>query len=277
MASLKDLIVLGPARFLDKLYGNLEGNASTATKLQTARTINGTSFNGTGNITTANWGTACTITIGATGKSVNGSTNYSWSLDEIGAIRSWSTTITCATWSRLCYVAAATSTIGSKFLLSIGATRSNVVYSDLFAITVHHPAGKGSIVKLSGNKYSTEYQIRVLNDTYGNCYVELYDAINNATSSTTMSVNCRIIPIYSGALTKYTSFTSGATLPTNFSVVQTMTVIKEADIQGTIEATTLSEVLPIDMGGTGASTATAALSNLGGVGYTVVTNLNSLL
>ena len=39
MASLKDLIVMGPARFLDKLYGNLEGNATSATKLQTARTL----------------------------------------------------------------------------------------------------------------------------------------------------------------------------------------------------------------------------------------------
>ena len=39
MASLKDLIVMGPARFLDKLYGNLEGNAATATKLKTARTL----------------------------------------------------------------------------------------------------------------------------------------------------------------------------------------------------------------------------------------------
>lgn len=33
MASLKDLIVRGPARFLDKLYGNLEGNASSASWL----------------------------------------------------------------------------------------------------------------------------------------------------------------------------------------------------------------------------------------------------
>ena len=39
------------------------GNAASATKLQTARTINGTAFNGTGNITTANWGTARNITI----------------------------------------------------------------------------------------------------------------------------------------------------------------------------------------------------------------------
>ena len=64
---------------------NITGNAATATKLQTIRTINGTNFDGTSNITTANWGTARTITIGSTGKSVNGSGNVSWSLSEIGA------------------------------------------------------------------------------------------------------------------------------------------------------------------------------------------------
>jgi hypothetical protein len=64
---------------------SITGNSKTATTLQTARTINGTSFNGSGNITTANWGTSRTITIGSTGKSVNGSGNVSWSLSEIGA------------------------------------------------------------------------------------------------------------------------------------------------------------------------------------------------
>lgn len=63
----------------------LSGNASTATTLQTARTINGTSFNGSANITTASWGTARSITIGNTTKSVDGSVNVSWSLAEIGA------------------------------------------------------------------------------------------------------------------------------------------------------------------------------------------------
>jgi len=65
--------------------GSWSINASTATTLQTARTINGTSFNGSQNITTANWGTARTITIGSTGKSVDGSGNVSWTLTEIGA------------------------------------------------------------------------------------------------------------------------------------------------------------------------------------------------
>ena len=61
------------------------GAANTAVKLHTARTINGTNFDGSANITTANWGTARTLTIGSTGKSVNGSANISQTLDEIGA------------------------------------------------------------------------------------------------------------------------------------------------------------------------------------------------
>ena len=65
--------------------GGFIGNASTATTLATARTINGTSFNGSANITTDNWGTARNITIGNTTKSVNGSGNVAWSLSEIGA------------------------------------------------------------------------------------------------------------------------------------------------------------------------------------------------
>jgi hypothetical protein len=66
----------------------LTGNASTATTLQNTRTINGTNFNGSANITTANWGTARTLTVGNTGKTVNGSAAVSWSLSEIGAARS---------------------------------------------------------------------------------------------------------------------------------------------------------------------------------------------
>ena len=60
------------------------GNANAAVKLATARTINGTSFDGSANITTSNWGTARNVTVGGTTKSVNGSGNVSWSMDEIG-------------------------------------------------------------------------------------------------------------------------------------------------------------------------------------------------
>jgi hypothetical protein len=62
-------------------------NVLSATKLTTARTINGTSFNGTANITTANWGTARNIGIvnsdgtgTAVTTSVNGSANVNLKL-----------------------------------------------------------------------------------------------------------------------------------------------------------------------------------------------------
>jgi hypothetical protein len=76
------------------ISATLTGNAGTATTLQTARTINGTSFNGSANITTANWGTARTLTIGSTGKSVNGAAAVSWSLSEIGALPAAGGTLT---------------------------------------------------------------------------------------------------------------------------------------------------------------------------------------
>ncbi len=56
-----------------------------AAKLTTPRAINGTNFDGTAAITTAKWGTARSLTIGSTAKSVDGSGNVAWSLAEIGA------------------------------------------------------------------------------------------------------------------------------------------------------------------------------------------------
>ena len=60
-------------------------NVGSATKLQTARQINGTNFDGTANITTSYWGTARNFTIGNTTRSVNGSGNVSWSFADIGS------------------------------------------------------------------------------------------------------------------------------------------------------------------------------------------------
>lgn len=48
----------GEATFNGGITGTLTGNASTATTLQTGRTINGTTFNGSANITTSYWGTS---------------------------------------------------------------------------------------------------------------------------------------------------------------------------------------------------------------------------
>lgn len=61
----------------------LSGNASTATTLQTARTINGVSFNGSANITiTSNTTNALTIGTGLSGTSFNGSAAVTIAIDS---------------------------------------------------------------------------------------------------------------------------------------------------------------------------------------------------
>lgn len=71
----------GRATFNGGITGTLTGNASTATTLQTGRTINGTTFNGSANITTSYWGTTRTFYINDPSRahynsySVNGSGN----------------------------------------------------------------------------------------------------------------------------------------------------------------------------------------------------------
>lgn len=62
---------------------NYVANHSTTGSLE-SHLINGTSFNSTADITTSKWGTARSITIGNTTKSVDGSENVAWTADEIG-------------------------------------------------------------------------------------------------------------------------------------------------------------------------------------------------
>jgi hypothetical protein len=82
------------------ITNTLSGNTSTATALQTARTIGGVSFNGTANIdlpgvnqagnqnttgSAAALTTARSFTIGSTARNFNGGADVSWSLADIGA------------------------------------------------------------------------------------------------------------------------------------------------------------------------------------------------
>lgn len=68
--------------------GRTDGKAAA---LATARTINGTAFDGSVAIETSYWGAARTLTIGNTGKSVNGSGNQSWTHAELGTTRNFGT------------------------------------------------------------------------------------------------------------------------------------------------------------------------------------------
>lgn len=74
-------------KFKDTIDGSISKNAASATKLATKRTINGTEFDGSANITTTNWGTARNIYIADSSStntgaaiSVNGSGNVTLKL-----------------------------------------------------------------------------------------------------------------------------------------------------------------------------------------------------
>jgi hypothetical protein len=72
----------------DSIVGSITGNAATATKLGTARAINGVNFDGSAGITiTANTPNALTIGSGLSGTSFNGSTAVTIAVDSTVALR----------------------------------------------------------------------------------------------------------------------------------------------------------------------------------------------
>lgn len=123
------------------LQTTVSGNAGTATKLQTVRTINGTNFDGTANITTANWGTARNITIGSTTKSVNGSGNVAWTLSEIGA---------AAASHSHSYLPLSGGTITSSEFSPLKITRSGNTYAA--SIGFYNSSGVLGFIGMTGTK-----------------------------------------------------------------------------------------------------------------------------
>ena len=128
----------------------------------------------------------------------------------------WNCVLKCATWSRVCYIGAKSGVTGSAFLFNIYGTRNSVVFHNTFMIKAHHST-TGCISKISGSTYGSSGSIRLIVDSSGNCYVEYYDTGNGATNTTTQSVNCTILNISTGAVTTYTSFTDGSSIPSGYA------------------------------------------------------------
>jgi len=155
------------ADIIGKISGDMTGNAATATKLQTARSINGTNFDGSGNITTTNWGTARNISIqdhnaGHTGSavSVNGSGNVTLKLpstinaDVVGYL-----TGNISGSSTSCSGKAATATVlqtarsinGTNFDGSSNITTANWGTARNVSIQDHNAGHTGSAVSVNGS------------------------------------------------------------------------------------------------------------------------------
>lgn len=213
-----------PGSLYDKNNQELRANlflASLFTKTSTGTqlTIGGKNTAGTelSTITIPNASETIAGIITNTDQSFDGTKRFNKAL-TLGA---WATTIKCATWSRICYISAYEIVSGAAYIIKVQATRGNVVYNNTYSISASHPS-RGAISCLSGTQYSG-LQVRLLVDSSGNSYFEIYDTAHSATSDTTQVVYCSIVGIATGGITKYTSFTDGSTLPSGFSVADSMT------------------------------------------------------
>lgn len=175
----------------DKL-AYITDNVASATKLQTARTINGTSFNGTANITTANWGTARNLTIGGAVKSVNGSANVSFSLNEINAAYGRNVTYTGTTteqgWCRLASTQVGINPTNALFFISVTVSG----YHSTFLLQVSTAYGNNpSLIQLGGSNYSNSsvdlFRL-VYHTTYANHYAYLEVRTVKSIKDTTFKV-----------------------------------------------------------------------------------------
>ncbi|MGL5717213.1 MAG: tail fiber domain-containing protein [Paraclostridium sp.] len=137
----------------DKANSKLDAgaNAVSSSKLATPRSINGTNFDGTGNITTANWGTARNLQIGNTAKSVNGGANVTWSTREIGALP-LNTSTGCPAPAN--YMTSSDSTTRTKIRLPFKTNAGKMV---VFTIRVYQSYNHYDI-KISGYLYATQNQ-----------------------------------------------------------------------------------------------------------------------
>ena len=132
----------GVKTFTSTINGSITG---TAPQLQTPRKINGTDFDGSANINTAYWGTSRLISIGGTQKTVNGSSNVTWSSAEIHAGTSGTADVAKAT----------------QYSLTVNGTPWNG--SSPLSISTGSGYDGSDAVKLSGNQ--TIYGTKTFNST----------------------------------------------------------------------------------------------------------------
>jgi hypothetical protein len=126
--------------------GPLSGNATTASTLETPRTINGTSFDGSAAITTSSWGTSRNITVGNTTRAVDGSTTYTWSLADIGVNNA---TLTLATSGIATGSQTWTANQGSAATFTVNVPGTNIAEGTRTSTTVPLTSSTGSNATLS--------------------------------------------------------------------------------------------------------------------------------
>lgn len=142
---------------------------------------------------------------------------------DFTAKHSWECTINKNTWSRLCQVKYSENHAGASYILNVQEHRTSVVYNYTYLVNTHHDK-KGHITLLNNSNfaYSGDSEARLVVDTYGNNYFEFRDGARLSDSWTSATVKCELIPLSTGDITKYTTYTSGSSVPSGYAVATTV-------------------------------------------------------
>ena len=214
--------VTGSKTFSSIIVGSISGNAATATKLATPVTINGTSFDGSGNISiSTNTANALTFNNSGTGdvsgSTFNGSTARTISYNTIGAAPSIGSssittlgTITSGTWNAST-VSVAKGGTGATTLIVNGVLIGNGTN----AVTSVAPSTNGNILTSNGTTWVSSTpsltQIREIADEFSATFFQI-----SFTLTQTPSVNSKIKMFINGVRISNSAYSiSGTTLTYN--------------------------------------------------------------
>ena len=221
---------------------NISGNAGSATKLQTARTINGTSFDGSANITTANWGTARNISIAdsdstntGSAVSVNGSAAVTLKLPStikatLSGNASTATTLATArtlwgqSFNGSANVSGDMSSVGSiTFTALTGTNARNILYqpmadNDFFRLRVGATATNGGWAEIATADDGNEpIYVRQYTGVFSNVArtLTLLDGSGNTSVPNTLSVGGALNVTGATTLTGLLTANGGIAVPSS--------------------------------------------------------------
>ena len=120
-------------------------------------------------------------------------------------------------WSRLYLATPVNLTEGTSGILAVSCTRGSTVCNATFLITTSHAgATYSNTIELASCNY-TQVRSRIVVNTNGLYYFEIYDDKTSIAVGTAQTWHCCFIPLLDTTLTCYTTFTDGTTVPSGYT------------------------------------------------------------
>lgn len=142
--------------------------------------------------------------------------NMTLSSNTFYATKRWNAVTQGQKWSRIILVANTVGVEGNSGLLHVACTRGNTVCNSTFLINTSH-SSYGQITELGANNYS-KFKVRLVVNSNGDYYVEIYDTASSIASGTTQTWHCSFLSFQPATITAYTTFTDGTTIPSGYTV-----------------------------------------------------------